>query len=49
MTLAALGWGERRQSEFATHAAAGLVPGRVVSEHRSHHRVATDAIELSPE
>jgi ribosome biogenesis GTPase / thiamine phosphate phosphatase len=49
MTLAALGWSERRRSEFAPHAAAGLVPGRVVSEHRSHHRVATEAIELSAE
>src|SRR4029077_6314463 len=49
MTLAALGWSELRQSEFATHAAAGLVPGRVVSEHRSHHRVATETIELSAE
>ncbi len=49
MTLTAFGWSEDRQSEFAPHAAAGLVPGRVVSEHRSHHRVATEAIELSAE
>jgi len=47
MTLEALGWTERRQAEFALHAAEGRVPGRVVAEHRSHYRVATDAIELT--
>jgi ribosome biogenesis GTPase len=47
MTLEALGWTEHRQSEFTVHAAVGLVPGRVVAEHRSHYRVATDATELS--
>lgn len=47
MTLEALGWSERRQTEFAVHAADGLLPGRVVSEHRTHYRVATGAIELS--
>jgi ribosome biogenesis GTPase len=47
MTLEALGWNERRQAEFGPHAAAGLVPGRVVGEHRSHYRVATGTTELS--
>lgn len=47
MTLKALGWNERLQNEFAAVAADGVVPGRVVGEHRSHYRVATDAIELS--
>ena len=47
MTLKALGWSERLQNEFAAVAAEGVVPGRVVGEHRSHYRVATDAIELS--
>jgi ribosome biogenesis GTPase len=45
MTLEALGWSVRRQKEFALHAADGLIPGRVVSEHRSHYRVATEATE----
>ena len=47
MTLEALGWSSRRQEEFKGHAAEGLVPGRVVGEHRSHYRVATEASELS--
>ena len=47
MTLEALGWNSRRQQQFEAHAAAGLVPGRVVGEHRSHYQVATEAIELS--
>ena len=47
MTLEALGWNSRRQEEFQAHAAQGLVPGRVVGEHRSHYRVATDTTELS--
>ena len=47
MPLEALGWSERRQAEFGAHAAEGLFPGRVVGEHRSHYRVATDATELS--
>lgn len=47
MTLAALGWNERWQKEFAAHAAESLVPGRVVGEHRSHFQVATEMAELS--
>ena len=47
MTLEALGWSARRQKDFEAHAAEGLVPGRVVGEHRSHYRVATEATELS--
>jgi ribosome biogenesis GTPase / thiamine phosphate phosphatase len=47
MTLEALGWNSRRQEEFQAHAVQGLVPGRVVGEHRSHYRVATDTTELS--
>jgi ribosome biogenesis GTPase len=47
MTLEALGWNERWQAEFADHAAEGLLPGRVVGEHRSHYRVATDSTELT--
>jgi len=47
MTLEALGWCERHRTEFMAHAAAGLVPGRIVAEHRSHYRVATGSIELT--
>jgi ribosome biogenesis GTPase len=47
MTLEALGWSEHRSAKFADHAAEGLVPGRVVGEHRSHYRVATDSTELT--
>ena len=49
MTLEAHGWSPQRQRDFAAHAAKGLAPGRVVGEHRSHFRVATDAGELSAE
>lgn len=49
MTLAALGWSDFRQAEFAALHADGLTPGRVVGEHRSHFRVATSLIELSAE
>jgi ribosome biogenesis GTPase / thiamine phosphate phosphatase len=47
MTLEALGWRPRREEEFVSHAADGLLPGRVVGEHRSHYRVATNATELT--
>lgn len=47
MTLEVLGWNSQRHEEFEAHAARGLVPGRVVGEHRSHYQVATDATELS--
>jgi ribosome biogenesis GTPase / thiamine phosphate phosphatase len=47
MTLEALGWSPRREEEFVSYAADGLLPGRVVGEHRTHYRVATDATELT--
>jgi ribosome biogenesis GTPase len=47
MALETLGWTGLRQAEFAPYAADGLVPGRVVGEHRSHYRVATDVMELN--
>ena len=47
MTLNAVGWSRRRQKEFTAHAAEGLLPGRVVGEHRSHYQVATEATELT--
>lgn len=49
MTLETLGWNRQRQSDFAARAEENLIPGRVVSEHRSHFGVATDAGELSAE
>jgi ribosome biogenesis GTPase len=49
MTFEALGWSDQRRTDFVVRAAAGLIPGRVVGEHRSHFRVATEAIELSAE
>lgn len=49
MTLVALGWNAQRQAEFVPYAAQGLVPGRIVSEHRTHYRVATETSELSAE
>jgi ribosome biogenesis GTPase / thiamine phosphate phosphatase len=47
MTLDALGWTAERQAAFAPHTAEGLVPGRVVGEHRTHFRVATDIGEVT--
>jgi ribosome biogenesis GTPase / thiamine phosphate phosphatase len=47
MSLDAVGWSGQRRAEFAVHAANGLIPGRVVSEHRSHFRIATDSTEMS--
>lgn len=49
MTLEDFGWSEQRQNAFAANAADGLVPGRVVSEHRSHLQVITLVTELSAE
>ena len=49
MKLEAFGWNGERQAEFAAHAAEGLVPGRVVGEHRSHFQVAAVTAELSAE
>ena len=49
MTFEALGWSGQRGRDFAARPADGLIPGRVVGEHRSHFRVATDAVELSAE
>jgi ribosome biogenesis GTPase len=49
MMLETLGWNGQRQLEFAARAAENLVAGRVVSEHRSHFRVGTDAGEITAE
>ena len=47
MPLTALGWTKERELAFAPHVSEGLVPGRVVGEHRTHFRVATHVGELS--
>ena len=47
MSLEALGWNGQWQGKFDALAVTGLVPARVVGEHRSHYRVATDATEVS--
>ena len=49
MSLATLGWNERRHRDFAIYSGDGLVPGRVVGEHRTHYQVATEGVELSAE
>lgn len=49
MTLAALGWNEAWQGKFAALGVEGLVLGRVVGEHRTHFRVATDDGEVNAE
>lgn len=45
--LEALGWSPQRQEAFAAYASEGLLPGRVIGEHRTHFQVATDVGELS--
>ena len=47
MTLEALGWSPQRQQAFASYASDGLLPGRVVGEHRTHFQVATGFNEIS--
>jgi len=47
MSLDTLGWNRRWLEKFEAHNGKGLVPARVVGEHRSHYRVATDAAEFS--
>ena len=49
MPLELFGWNKVRDDAFAAHAEDGFVPGRVVSEHRSHLQVITAAAELSAE
>jgi ribosome biogenesis GTPase / thiamine phosphate phosphatase len=49
MKFEAFGWNQLRQEVFAARAADGLVPGRVVTEHRSHLQVVIPHRELSAE
>lgn len=45
--LEALGWNARRAEEFQPYTTDGLLPGRLIAEHRTHYQVATDLAELS--
>jgi ribosome biogenesis GTPase / thiamine phosphate phosphatase len=45
--LEALGWNGQWREKFLALPASGFVPARVVGEHRSHYRVATETGELS--
>lgn len=49
MTLETFGWSTERGQAFGAHAHEGLVPGRVIAEHRTHFQVATDGPELTAE
>ncbi|MFA5900237.1 MAG: ribosome small subunit-dependent GTPase A [Hyphomicrobium sp.] len=49
MTLEAFGWSPSWQAAFAARGASGLMPGRVVGEHRTHLQVATEAGEVAAE
>jgi ribosome biogenesis GTPase len=46
MELALLGWNERFAAAFAKHAAAGLVPGRVIQQFNHLYTVATETGEV---
>ena len=39
--LNAYGWSERLQADFEPHAAAGLIPGRIVVQQRGGYRIVT--------
>src|SRR6185312_1435129 len=47
MALESMGWSARRQKEFTAFEVVGLLPARVVGEHRTHYQVATEMAELS--
>jgi ribosome biogenesis GTPase len=47
--LETMGWSAHWNDEFTPYADSGLLAGRVISEHRSHYRVATDTAELTAE
>lgn len=47
MSLETLGWNGQWQELFEARISKGLAPARVVGEHRSHYRIATEVAELS--
>ena len=46
MSLEALGWNCHWRAMFGSHGSNGLLPARVVGEHRSHYKVATGTTEI---
>ena len=49
MTLTTFRWTERQQREAAEYSCDGLLPGRIVGEHRTHYQVATNENEIIAE
>ncbi len=49
LPLEAWGWTVQRDRDFAEHTSAGLVPGRVTTEHRTHYQVVTPIGDVSAE
>ncbi|MFP5353438.1 MAG: ribosome small subunit-dependent GTPase A [Actinomycetota bacterium] len=49
ITLGSLGWDAARARSFTEHAAAGLAPGRVATQHKGSYVVLAEAGELSAE
>ena len=47
--LETYGWSEALQRDFAPHAAEGLIPGRVIAQHRGQWRLAGDLGETRAE
>lgn len=45
--IEAYGWSEMRQRQFEAHAREGLLPARVIAQHRALYRIVTCAGELS--
>lgn len=48
-TLESLGWDDDRNESFIEHAAAGLLPGRVATQHKGSYVVLAEAGELTAE
>ncbi len=45
--LEQFGWSDALQHQFAAFAAEGLIPARVIVQHRGHYEIATEIGELS--
>lgn len=49
ITLGSLGWDDEREQSFIEHAAAGLMPGRVATQHKGSYVVFAESGELVAE
>jgi ribosome biogenesis GTPase len=49
VNVAAFRWTERQERQAAEYFSEGLLPGRIVGEHRTHYQVATGENEISAE